>query len=311
MNPGQFDWASYYRSQRMLAQIHVNHACDVQILERHSRPAFSTLRGGASGLLTRGVPPERETDGALLAALVLGERGPALRRVQDDFRHTGTSHLLASSGLRVTIFAAVLLLICRLCRLPPRASALVLTLSVVVLGTGDVPVAAGIRPVLLSAALARAACRRGIDALQVLALAALVLLVIHPLDLYNAGFQLSFVTVAGLLLLTRPLLEFLKSFENIDRRAAARPALATPRCAAARPASGLAAKRVGRGTVAWAVSMPLVMYHFAQFNLWAVPIGILLSPLVFASLVGGFLKIALTLLFPPPPRRGHSWHSRR
>jgi len=42
--------------------------------------------------------------------------------------------------------------------------------------------------------------RRAVDGIQLLALTIFIMLVIHPLDLYNAGFQLSFGTVLGLML---------------------------------------------------------------------------------------------------------------
>ena len=50
--------------------------------------------------------------------------------------------------------------------------------------------------------------------------------------------------------------------------------------------------------VAWLVSMPLVLYHFEQFNPLAIPLGVLLSPLVVLSLLAGFLKVLLTAIVP-------------
>ena len=50
--------------------------------------------------------------------------------------------------------------------------------------------------------------------------------------------------------------------------------------------------------VAWFVSIPLVAYHFEQFTPWAVPIGIILSPVVLLAVAMGFLKILATMLVP-------------
>lgn len=299
MNPGQFDWGSYYRGQRVLAEMRVGHGYDVRIIGRLRCWPLPAIRHGAAAMLARGIPPDREEDGALLAALVLGERGPALRAVQDNFQHTGTSHLLASSGLRVGIFAACLYGLCQILCLRPRVSLLLVTVAVIALGLLMWPTPQAIRPVLLSAALGLALLgRRGVDSLQILALAAISILIIHPLDLYSAGFQLSFITVAGMILLTRPLLEFFCSFENPHRRAARglpqQGAWARCRDRMADWFRGLLSAAV----VAWAVSLPLVAWHFEQLNPWAIPIGILLSPLVMASLVGGFCKIILTAIIP-------------
>ena len=300
MNPGQFDWAAYYRSQRMLAQLHVGHACDVQILKSSNRASLPGLRQLVSQALQSGVPPEREVDGALLGALVLGQRGPLLQHVGDDFRHTGASHLLASSGARVAIFSGFIFLICRILLLSPRTTAVIVTVAIALLGLLMFPAPQALRPVLLGVALCIALLgRRSVDPVQLLALAALGILVVQPLDLFNAGFQLSFVIVAGMLLLTRPFLDFLRSLESPDRRATRDLVLQTTRGRICAWLVNGARNTFAAALVAWVVSLPLVAYHFEQFNLWAIPVGILLSPLVFAALVGGFAKIALTVLFPP------------
>ncbi len=299
LNPGQFDWGTYYRGQRVLAEMRVSHAYEARMIGRERSGPLPALHRGAMAMLGQGVTPDRQVDGALLAALVLGERGPALREVQNHFQQTGTSHLLASSGLRVGILAACLYLFCQILCLRPRVSLILVTLAVILLGLLMWPTPQAIRPVLLSAALGFALLgRRGVDSLQILALAAISILIFHPLDLYGAGFQLSFITVAGMILFTRPLTEFLSSFESPHRRAAR-----------GLPQRGIRDRYGDRisiwfrgllaaAVVAWAVSLPLVAWHFEQFNPWAVPIGMLLSPLVMASLIGGFFKIVLTALIP-------------
>jgi len=52
------------------------------------------------------------------------------------------------------------------------------------------------------------------------------------------------------------------------------------------------------GTIAWLISMPLIAFHFEQVNPWAIPASIILAPIVFVALVGGMLKVLLTLLRP-------------
>src|SRR5439155_23225483 len=52
------------------------------------------------------------------------------------------------------------------------------------------------------------------------------------------------------------------------------------------------------GVVAWVVSMPLIAFHFDQLNLWAVIASLLLAPVVFLALIGGFFKIAMTAMLP-------------
>jgi competence protein ComEC len=44
--------------------------------------------------------------------------------------------------------------------------------------------------------------------------------------------------------------------------------------------------------------MPLIAFHFEQLNPWAVVAGIVLAPIVMMALVGGLLKVLLSLLWP-------------
>jgi competence protein ComEC len=50
--------------------------------------------------------------------------------------------------------------------------------------------------------------------------------------------------------------------------------------------------------VAWVVAMPLLALYFEQLNPWAILAGFILAPIVIIALIGGFLKITFTLLWP-------------
>src|SRR6185369_11387157 len=99
MNPGQFDWAAYYRDQRILASFDIRHLQNIRILLDPGPRLLDTLRAAARQSLQLGFTQAQALDHALLRALVLGDSDPALRDVQDEFIRTGTSHHLAISGL--------------------------------------------------------------------------------------------------------------------------------------------------------------------------------------------------------------------
>ncbi|HLL90876.1 MAG TPA: ComEC/Rec2 family competence protein, partial [Tepidisphaeraceae bacterium] len=298
MNPGQFDWAAYYRGQRVLASLTVPHAANLTITDDAPPSPLQRLRIKSRALLAAGFTDAQSLDHALLQALLLGDNDPELRDVQEQFRRTGTSHHLSISGLHVAVMAGTMFLFCRLLRLRPRASAVVTTLFVLVYGLAALPSPPVWRSVLLCGAVSLGLClRRRTDAAQLLAVVVLVMLALHPLDLYSPGFQLSFGTVLGLILFTGPALRWLDSLRDRDLMLA--PDRPGPVAAAGRWADGLLVQAIAAGLVAWLVSMPVIAYHFGQLNPWAIPFGIVLAPFVFASLVGGFLKVLLTAVVPP------------
>ncbi|MCS7033872.1 MAG: ComEC/Rec2 family competence protein, partial [Phycisphaerae bacterium] len=298
MNPGQFNWADYYREQRVLCSIGVDQTENVRIVARGASGPITSLRQQARRLLAAGFDQSASLDHALLRALLLGDHDPELRDVQEQFRRTGTSHHLAISGLHVAVLGAVVHLLCRLLQAPPRVSAWVAIGFVVVYGLAALPSPPVVRSVLLCTAFAVGLLWwRSVDAVQLLALSVIAMLVYHPLDLFNAGFQLSAGTVLGLILFTDRLstrlfpqdidTAVLRSFHHLSRRQLMMGHL----------------RRLGAGTlaasiVAWVVSSPLIAFHFQQLNPWAIPGSILLAPFVFVALVGGFLKVLFTLAWP-------------
>lgn len=299
MNPGQFDWAKYYRDQGILVSVQIAQADNIQILEEDSPPLIARLRQRVRRALAMGFDANRSLDHALLRALVLGDRDPELRDVQEQFRRTGTSHHLAISGMHVAVLAAVIYGVCRLLRVGPRTSAIVGMSLVLLYGLVAQPSPPVVRSVLLCLAIALGILLgRSIDLLQLLALSVLAMLFWQPLDLFNAGFQLSFGTVLGLILLTQLLMQQMTSQTDRDRWIASTVQPPDALTAAAMWSDRKLLHVFAGAIVAWLVSFPLVAMHFEQLNPWAVACSILMAPVVFLALVGGMLKIMLTLLWP-------------
>lgn len=83
----------------------------LEVCALESRPSsrpHDVLRRALSDAVSRRIPSR--TAGALASALLTGDRGRVPRQVRELFRATGTSHLLALSGLHVGIVAAAVLL---------------------------------------------------------------------------------------------------------------------------------------------------------------------------------------------------------
>lgn len=300
MNPGQFDWAQYYREQRILTSLQIPEPDAIEVVAAHPPPPLARAREWVRRVLASGFSPKQSLDHALLRALVLGDNDPELRDVQEQFRRTGTSHHLAISGMHVAILGMVVYGFCHLLMLRPRTVAWAAMIAVIVYGCLALPSPPVVRSVVLCASFALGLlARRATDAIQLLAVSVIAMLVYHPLDLYNAGFQLSFGTVLGLMVLTHRVAPLLR-----DREAELALAMApygkpeTSLLLRQRVRMWLAAP-LAAAIIAWLVSLPLVAYHFEQLNPWAVIASLLLAPVVFLALIGGFLKIILTAMLPP------------
>ena len=262
-NPGQFDWASYYRRQRVLASFTIPTADNISILTPGDPGPLDHLRRAVRRLLAMGFEPNQSIDHALLRALLVGDRDPELRDIQDQFKRTGTSHHLAISGLHIAILGGVVYGICRLARISPRITALITLAFVVTYGLVALPSPPVVRSVLLCAAFViGVTSRRMVDGVQLLCLTAIGMLVYHPLDLFDPGFQLSFGTVLGLMMLTPSFSRLVYRLRDPDTALAPKSpgAFAT----AGRWADGQLVALLASSVVAWVISMPLIAWHFGQ-----------------------------------------------
>jgi competence protein ComEC len=298
-NPGEFDSAAFYRAQRIVAAFRIAHSDGIEILQDNGPGPIEWLREKTRHLLAEGFTADHDLDHALLRALVLGDPDPQLRDVQDEFIHTGMVHQLSISGLHVAIIGGIVLMICRLLRISPRKSVVFSMLVITLYATVALPSWPGWRSVIMcGAASIGLLSRRWINGLQLLCIAVAIILLIHPADLGNSGFQISLAAVLGLMLFSRRLkLGLLGGWRGAD------PMSPLPR---QRGAFVSGALWIGRfifasmiaGMSAWIASMPLVAYRYGQLNAWSVPGSIAMLPLTCIALLGGVLKILLTLCWP-------------
>lgn len=173
---------------------------------------FYHLRLLLANVIAQALP---QPEAALLIALALSLRTPALQ-ITTIFNAIGCAHLIAPSGYKVTVFAALIETSMRQVYRRPKkrllpaqlrrqqwSMACVLAISVVVytLLSGAVPAAirAGIMGVLLVVA---APLGRRYNVYTALALVALLLSILDPFVLWDIGFQLSFLGTLGIVLFT-------------------------------------------------------------------------------------------------------------
>jgi len=139
----------------------------------------------------------------LLEAVLAGNADAVPSDVREQFSRAGTAHVLALSGMHVAILTGVLSVV-----LLPLAmtghrrvqmAATIIMLWCYVLFTGGAP--SVVRAVIMATVIIGARMwRRGASPFNSLCLAALLILLFRPRDLFAPGFQLSFIAVVGILL---------------------------------------------------------------------------------------------------------------
>jgi competence protein ComEC len=200
-NPGGFDYRLYLFSKGVSGTLR----CATVSLDAPAGAGLATLvhhvRRSLYLATCRTLPGG---EAALLAGIVLGDRGGLADETVEDFRATGLVHVLAVSGLHVHfVLVPVEALLRRVPRPGLRNAARAAALAAYSCLTGMQPsvIRSSIMAFLPGLAVSSGRRCRGLDGL---ALACLAIIVANPLALFDPGFQLSALATLGLIALPGP-----------------------------------------------------------------------------------------------------------
>jgi competence protein ComEC len=293
-NPGQYDFGNFYRSQRKLANLFCFDSAAIEVLE--SNPSARHWRSQLRQQLDKVIWTSLSEDQASFAsAILLGNREQMDRGSRDRFLTTGTVHLLAISGLHVGILAGSFFFLFRL-GIADRVTCLWLTVAFVIFYAWLVE----FRPTVLRAAiliivfcLARIWGKPSLS-FGSLSVAAILVLLVNPSDLFAVGPQLSFLAIASITLgkdwiYPQPIRD------PLDRLIVKTRPEWMQRCFwLGRQARSM----VMVSSLIWLLALPLVAY---RFHLCA-PVALLINPLLLVpitlALYCGLATLILGYLLP-------------
>lgn len=194
-NPGEFDAASYYELRGYVCSLQ-----NVEILaqgESYDRleNLLYELRRETAQLYTKVLGNK---NGAVASAMVLGMKKGMDEEIKTLYQDAGISHLLAISGLHVSLIGMALWKLLKKLRLPQWAAAALSILLLVLYGqlTG-MSVSTKRAVIMFVFLMAAKVLGRTADSLTSLAEAACFILIAEPGYLMDSGFQLSFSAAAG------------------------------------------------------------------------------------------------------------------
>ncbi len=146
-------------------------------------------------------------------AMMFGDSTFLDEDVKDIFRDTGIAHLLAVSGLHISVLVLAISFILKLIRSPKIVNifvvAAILSFYCYVCGFSVSVIRASLMAVFSLYALSRG---KSYDRLTGLSLVAVIILAIEPLQLFNISFVLSFSAVLAIILVAVPLTRVLNKF---------------------------------------------------------------------------------------------------
>jgi competence protein ComEC len=279
-NPGGFDFERWLFEQGVQATGHVHHGDELTRLDRGPGPYWlDRWRQGLANHLAR-VLGDTSTVG-LVQALAIGETSGFPRDDWDVLALTGTTHLVAISGMNVWMIAGIALVTVRwlwsrsirltLFLAAPRAAALAGIIAAFgYSGLAGFSVSTQRALVMLAVVLAALVWQRTLRPYHALSMALVGVLVVDPHAVLSFGFWLSFVAVGVLIF-------------NLGHRL---------------PSKDLWTRW---GRAQWAVTLgllPLVLFLFGRISLIAPLVNLVAVPLFTLILLPLVLVASLLSLIP-------------
>lgn len=214
--------------------------------------------------------------GGLLLALLCGAKEYTNSAVSENFRNSGLSHILALSGMHLSMFSSIALFFGN--KIGRKKLSFIIRLIVLLIFVWF----AGLSPSLFRAyicamliLISKISGTENPDMIMVLCFSFLLQSVLHPQDINNIGFILSYTALAGILI-------FNKFFNNQFSKFLPK----------------FAANSLGASCSAQIFTIPISLKLFGSFS----PIGIIatmfVAPLITIFIYLGLLLIFVSLLIP-------------
>lgn len=286
-NPGLFDYARYLANNGIYCVLRVNDKNLIQVMRGSPanpvKRAAYRIRGIMRSALDRYLDG---ADAALAKAMLIGDRSGLGNDINDEFIKTGTVHILSISGLHVGLIAALVLFVFGILRVPKKVNLIMTVVFLIVYSyvAGSSPPI--IRAVVMFAVFAMGyVMGRNSDLLNSLALAALFILLPKPKQIFDPGFQLSFVSIASICVFAPKIENLLKTGRFKGRSA---------RDKAGRYILG----GISVSVAAWIGTWPIISSYFNIISPVSVLANLIVIPLSFVSMIFATAVICASFISP-------------
>lgn len=201
-NPGQFSFQNYLRLNGLsgYATAEIENA-DIRETDPHLSEKLAIFKNKIGDYI-EGLFPE---NASIARAFLIGDRSRLSEYDRENFSKSGVAHLLAISGMHISVLAKMISLL--LSRFVGKKPAFLITLGILfVYGLLIGFTASFLRALLLFAFYSAAPIiGRNYDSPTALGAAMLAYLLIHPTGILESGFALSFGAAAGIIFISSPL----------------------------------------------------------------------------------------------------------
>lgn len=256
----QFNYSNYLKRKNIGYQIYLSNEImfavrkDLSVKEKIQQKRLEVLQNIDKSIISA---QSRE----FLKGIILADRTEIDQSVVQDFNRSGLVHFLAISGTHVMVifglfyFFLKLILPLTLRKYTIIISLLFIWLFAAFIGLGNSVMRSCI---MLTVYFVYILLQRRPDVLHSMALSAFIILIADTQQLFNVGFQLSFIAVLGIFWLNQPILKCFPKQDNYAKK--------------------LIFNTISISISAQLATIPLVLYYFNQFSFISIIANFFIVP---------------------------------
>ncbi len=276
-NSYQFDYQKYLNRQGVFYQIYFPNAVQAAKLTSISIP--QQIKQSRLDLLNsiNTIPKLSYDTKELLKGISLADRPELNASIVSDFNKTGLVHILAISGSHMVVIFALIYFVFSKIGLPKKMVIVISLISIwlfsILIDYGNSVVRSAL---MLTIYYAYVILERKPDLIHSLSLSALIILLWDTNQIFDVGFQLSFIAVLGIFWLNKPISNLFPETKNVFLNYA---------------------KAVFSLTLsAQLATLPLILYYFHQFPLISIVANLVMVFVAQLFIVFAFCYVFLIAL---------------
>lgn len=268
-NPGQFDMRKYYLSKGIILK---GTSCRIVSKEGRENCFSELLRTVRKYLMKKLDEALNEGDAGLMKAILLADKSDVEADTKELYQTAGASHILAISGLHISLLGAGILFLLQWLPISKTATYAASSGALFLYGfmIGFSP--SSLRAIIMFSILSLGkVLNRSYDPVTAMSSAAVLTLVLHPLSCLQSGFIMSYLAIVGLTV-------FVPAFAG-DKK-------------------NKMSESIKGGIAVTLYTFPAVINSYYRFPLYSVLLNLILVPCMTVVLCAGFLCIIWEAVFP-------------
>lgn len=270
-NPGQFDAYSYYQISEISYRLNQAEIKAKTTKYNKLTQGLYRMRAFFSEKLKEGL---NEKEASIMQTMLLGEKSSMDKDLKALYQRNGIAHILAISGLHVSMLGMGIYKILRRCRVPVKSAAVLAACIMVLYGIMTGFSVSALRAILMFAIrMAAVIFERTYDMLTAAALAAVLILLKQPLYFFHSGFLFSFGCVLGIGLLLPVLMEGMRKRHFIFRSLMSGVGMAV-------------------------ITLPIYLWFYYQYPVCSIFLNLIVIPLMSFLMAAGLLLIGFEIIWP-------------